>query len=60
MEIPGRSWPLPAEGWPAVSFLHNIREMVVRNKAKTVQQEEPLKGRRSGRNIGRNPNATSE
>jgi hypothetical protein len=59
MESPGRSWPPLTQGWPAVSFLHVIRFMVVRNKAKKVQ-EEPLKDRCLGRNIGHNQNATTE
>jgi hypothetical protein len=25
----GRSWPLPADGWPTVSFLHHARDMIV-------------------------------
>jgi hypothetical protein len=30
---PARSWPLPAEGWPAVLFLHRVRDTVIRDKA---------------------------
>jgi hypothetical protein len=35
----GRSWPPPAEGWPAMPFLHGIRDTVTMDsKDKAVQR----------------------
>jgi hypothetical protein len=63
---PGQRW-VPKEvgcclqrGRPAVLFLHGIRDMIIRGKARTMLQEEPLKDGCSGRNIGHKWNATSE
>jgi hypothetical protein len=41
---PGRSWPSPAEGWPAVPFLHGAREMVTEDLARhlTTASEDEL------------------
>jgi hypothetical protein len=39
-------------------FLHGIRDTVIRDKARTKLQEEPLKDGRLGRNVRHNQNAT--
>jgi hypothetical protein len=41
-------------------FLHGIKDTVVRDKARTMLQEEPLKHGCSGRNVRRNGNGTME
>jgi hypothetical protein len=50
---PRTSWPLPpTEGLPAMPFLHYARDAVIRDQARTVLQEEPLKDGCSRRAIG--------
>jgi hypothetical protein len=39
----GKSWPPPADEWPAVTSLNGVRDMVVRDQAETMSQGEPLK-----------------
>jgi hypothetical protein len=46
---PGRSWPPPTDGWPAVPFLHGIKDTAIRDQAGTVLQEELLKDGQSRR-----------
>jgi hypothetical protein len=56
---PGRCWPLPEDGWPAMPFLHRERNTVVKDQVMTTMlYAEPLKDGRSRRDIGRNLNAT--
>jgi hypothetical protein len=38
----GSSWPLLADGWPAMLLLHRTRDMIIRDQMETVLQEEPL------------------
>jgi hypothetical protein len=55
---PGRSWPLPADGWPAVLLLHRTRDSIIRDQARTVLYAEPLRNRLSRRDVGPSRNAT--
>jgi hypothetical protein len=57
---PGRCWLLPEDGWPAMPFMHRVRDTVVRNQARTVLYKEPWKGWWSERDIGNTQKAAME
>jgi hypothetical protein len=52
---PGSSRLLPEDGYPAMPFLHGVRD-----KARTVLQEEPGKEWHSGGDFGQNRKASLE